>query len=365
MIGMKPTLIAVLLAGAMLLGLSLLLDRTQSRATGFVQRVLAGLHRLVSDETGALTLVEAAKLSQDDLQRGVIETFILESAVLDRIPLLDIEGNAYAYNEEATLPGVEFRAVNAAYAESTGTVNQKTEKLVILGGDADVDTFIVQTRGNLNDQRATQTRMKVKAATIKFQDAFINGDVAVDANSFDGLKKRLTGAQVIDAAANGLPVLGADDAARHAFLDKLDEAIAAVQGRPDALYMNAAIRSKIRSSARRLGKWDTSRDEFGRKVDTYDDIPLLDIGKKADGTEIIPQTETQGASGVASSIYVVRFGEDESDQAVSGLTNGGVQTKDLGEVSDKPVFRTRIEFFCGLGVFGGRAASRLRGVLNS
>ena len=34
----------------------------------------------------ALTLVEAAKLSQDDLQRGVIETFILESSVLDRCP---------------------------------------------------------------------------------------------------------------------------------------------------------------------------------------------------------------------------------------------------------------------------------------
>src|SRR5688572_17999449 len=176
----------------------------------------------------ALTLAQAALLSQNDLQRGVLETFVIEGAVLDRIPMLEIEGNAYAYNEEATLPGVEFRAVNAAYAESTGTVNQKTEALVILGGDADVDTFIVQTRGNLNDQRATQTRMKVKSATYKYQDAFINGDVAVDANSFDGLKKRLTGAQIIDAATNGLPILGADDNARHAFLDKLDEAIAAV-----------------------------------------------------------------------------------------------------------------------------------------
>ena len=59
----------------------------------------------------ALTLVEAAKLSQDALQRGVIETFVQESVILDRIPMLSIEGNAYAYNEEGTLPGVEFRAV--------------------------------------------------------------------------------------------------------------------------------------------------------------------------------------------------------------------------------------------------------------
>jgi hypothetical protein len=316
----------------------------------------------------AQTLVEAAKLSQNDLQRGVIETFILESTVLDRIPLVEIMGNAYAYNEEATLPGVEFRAVNAAYSESTGTINQKTESLVILGGDADVDSFIVQTRGNLNDQRAVQTRMKVKAATIKYQDAFINGDTAVDANSFDGLKKRLTGGQLVTAGTNGLAVLGADDAARHAFLDKVDELIAAATfgGRgPDALYMNSLIKAKLRSSARRLTIYDQTRDDFGRSIDLYNGIPLLDIGTKADGTNIIPQTEVMGSSSVASSIYAVRFGQDESDASVSGLTNGGVQVRDLGEIDAKPVYRTRIEFFCGLGVFGGKAAARLQGVLNS
>jgi hypothetical protein len=79
-------------------------------------------------------------------------------------------------------------------------VNQKSEGLTILGGDSDVDTFIQKTRSNVNDQRAVQDQLKVKAAAYKFQDAFINGDVAVDANSFDGLKKRLTGAQVIAPA---------------------------------------------------------------------------------------------------------------------------------------------------------------------
>lgn len=310
----------------------------------------------------ALTLAESAKLSENDLQRGVVETFVQESAVLDRLPLLPIEGNAYAYNEEATLPGVEFRAVNAAYSESTGTINQKSESLVILGGDADVDTFIVQTRGNLNNQRAIQTRAKVKAASYKFQDAFINGDTAVDANSFDGLKKRLTGSQVLDAAVNGLgPVAGGHD-----FFDALDALVAAVAGGADALYMNAGIRAKIMSSARRLGGADYMNEALtNKRVPTYNGIPLLDIGNKADGTAIIPQTETQGASAVASSIYAVKFGRGEADQAISGLTNGGVQTKDLGELQSKPVYRTRIEFFCGLGVFGGKAGARLRGVLSA
>jgi hypothetical protein len=312
----------------------------------------------------AMTLVEAAKYTQNDLQRGVLETFVIESPVLDRIPFMEISGNAFAYNQEATLPGVEFRAVNAAYTESTGTINQATESLVILGGDADVDTFLVATRGNLNDLRAEQTALKVKAAAYKFQDSFINGDTGVDANSFDGLKKRLTGAQVIAAATNGLPVVGADDTARHTFFDALDALIAAVPG-AQALYMNSLIRAKIRSSARRLTIYDQTIDAFGRVIQTYNGIPMLDIGTKADGSLIIPQTETQGSSSVASSIYAVRFGNSEGDQAVTGLTNGGVKVRDLGEQQAKPVFRTRIEFFCGMGIFGGKAAARLTGVLNS
>ena len=311
----------------------------------------------------ALTLAQAADYSENDLQRGVIETFVQESRVLDRIPLLTINGNAYAYNEEATLPGVEFRAVNSAYAESTGTINQRTESLVILGGDADVDTFLVATRGNLNDLRAEQTRMKVKAASFKFQDAFINGDVAVDANSFDGLKKRLIGDQVIAAGANGLPIVGSSDDDRHAFFDAMDQAIAAVRGGVDVIYGNATVLARIRSAARRLTIWDQKTDSFGRTIGMYNGIPLVDIGNKADGTPIIPQTETQGTASDASSLYFVRFGQDESDGGVTGLTNGGVQVKDLGEIDAKPVYRTRIEFFCGLAVFGGTAASRLTGVL--
>lgn len=314
----------------------------------------------------AVTLAQSAILSRDNLQRGVIETFILESMVLDRISLLEIEGNAYAYNLEATLPGVEFRAVNAAYAESTGTFNQLTEKLVILGGDADVDRFIQQTRSDINDQRAIQTRMKVKAATYKFQDTFINGDVLVDANSFDGLKKRLTGAQVIPAATNGLPVLGADDNAKWAFFDKVDEMIAAVGAPgPDAIYGNAAILSKFKSAARRLTVFDQRTDDFGKRIASYNGIPLLDIGTKADGTQIITNTETQGTSGLASSLYAVKFGQDEGDGGVTGLTNGGIQVDDLGQIDAKPVLRTRLEFYCGLAVFSGKAAARLTGVLNA
>lgn len=317
----------------------------------------------------AVTLAQAALLSQNDLQRGVIETFVQESPVLDRLPLMSIEGNAYAYNKEASLPGVAFRSVNEAYTESTGTVVQATESLVILGGDADVDRFIVQTRGDLNDQRAVQTRLKVKAASYKYQDTFFNGDVTVDTKSFDGLKKRLTGGQVIDAGTNGAPVLGNGASDAQTFFDLLDALVAQVpgiDGTNGAIYANASVIGKIRSAGRRLGGVDLVKEDMtGKRVVTWNGIPVLNPGNNLAGSPILTQTETQGSSSLASSVYAVRFGEDETDQGVTGLTNGGIQVDDLGQLQEKPAYRTRIEFYCGLATFGGQAAARLRGVLAS
>ncbi len=309
----------------------------------------------------AVTLAQAALASQNELQRGVIETFVQESPLLDRIPLLEIEGNAYAYNVEATLPGVAFRSVNEAYVESTGTINPRTETLSILGGDADVDRFIVRTRSNLNDQRAIQVRMKVKANAVKYHDAFVNGDVAVDAKSFDGLRKRLTGTQVLDAGVNGLgPVAGGHD-----FFDRLDALMAAVPGGPDVLYANRAVRAKILSAGRRIGGADLLADDIGgRRTAMWNGVPIYDLGQNPAGGDVLALNETQGTATTASSIYAVKFGEAEGDQAVTGLTNGGVQVYDLGELQEKPAYRTRLEFYCGLAVFGNGAA-RLRGVLNA
>jgi hypothetical protein len=230
-----------------------------------------------------------------------------------------------------------------------------------------VDRFIVQTRGNLNNQRAAQTALKVKAASYKFQDHFFNGDVTVDTKGFDGLKKRLTGGQVIAAATNGLAVSGSQAIAM-AFLDQFDQLLAAVPGinsTNGAIYANSAILPRLRSAQRWAGGFDSVREDItGKRVLTYNGIPILDPGDNLAGARILPQTETQGtAVGTVSSVYAVRFGSSEADRAVTGLTNGGVMVDDLGLLQSQPVYRTRIEFYCGLAVFGGKAAARLTGVL--
>lgn len=317
----------------------------------------------------ALTLEESAKLSNEQLARGVMETFVQESPILDRIPFMEIQGNAYTYTSENTLPGVAFRAVNEAYPESTGTVKQTTERLFILGGDADVDRFIQQTRSNLNDQRAEQTTMKVKALSYEYQNTFFNGDTDTNVKGFNGLKKRLTGKQVLDADTNGLPVLGETNKDIHKFFDKLDELCAAVDGlngSNGALYTNAAIIAKIRSAARHVSADVFVQDDVaGKRSVMWNGIPVLDAGSTPAGKAVLGLDETQGSASNTASIYAVRFAQGEGDTGVIGLTNGGVTVQDLGQLQEKAAYRTRIEFYTGLALFGAKGAARLKGVLNA
>ncbi|KTS84475.1 hypothetical protein NS115_03880 [Paenibacillus jamilae] len=298
----------------------------------------------------ALTLVEAAKLSKDTLQKGVIELFARNSAVLEMLPFMDIEGNAYKYNQEAVLPGVGFRGVNEAFTESTGIVNQYSEGLIIAGGDMDVDRFIVQTRGDVNNQRAIQTQMKTKALSLTWTKHFFNGDVAVDAKGFDGLKKRIGPAQTIVAGENGGKLT----------LTMLDELIDAVEGQPDVIYVSKTMRREIKNLLQSHNAYqETIFDAFGKPVMSYGGIQIRVIETDAQGNEILGFDETQGTDTKTASIYAVKFGPE---QYVSGLQNGGISVRDLGELNEKPVFRTRVEWYNGLAVFHPRAAARLKGI---
>src|SRR3954471_22676959 len=162
-----------------------------------------------------LTIADAARLSQDMLVRGVTETVIEESAVLRYLPFVSVVGNSLRYNQEATTGDVDFYAVGATWAESAMTVAEKTAKLAILGGDADVDAFLQQTYADPNDLRALVVAAKAKALAHSFSGAFFTGDTAVDADSFDGVKKLSAGARTMNKGANGATLA----------LDHLDELI--------------------------------------------------------------------------------------------------------------------------------------------
>lgn len=302
----------------------------------------------------ALTLVEAAKINSGDVVRSaIIEMFARESDILQVLPFEDISGNALKYNRESSLPGIAFRGVNEAFSESTGVLNPITEALVIAGGDLDVDRFIVKTQGA--GVRATHEQMKVKALAAGYTAKFIKGDSATNPREFDGLQGRLIGAQVISAGstANGAALS----------LSALDALIDAVDS-PTHLIMSKAVRRLITQAARNptvSGYITYTLDAFGRRVANYGGLPILVAYGNNGGDDILPFNEA-AASGTATatSVYCVSLG----DGRLTGIQNGTMDVRDLGELQAAPVWRTRVEWFTGLAMYHGRAAARLRNIGN-
>ena len=305
----------------------------------------------------SLTLLEAAKLAQTPLERGVIEVFPRESQVLLRLPFLTVSSDSYKYNLEEALPGIAFRGIGESYTESTGTVNPQTETLAIMGGFSDVDRALVKTQGNLNNIRAIHDGLKAKAAALKFTSKFFKGDSETDPKEFDGLEKRLTGNQLLD--------MGSSSGGDTLTLAKLDELIDAVQGGPDVLFMNKTLRRKVSALVRAAGQAiETVSDAFGRQLTAYAGVPIGVIENDETDTAILGFTEAApgGGASVCSSIYAVKFGVKEY---VGGLQCGTMDVIDMGLYSGGVVYRTLIEHIVGLAIWGPKSAARLRGISNS
>ena len=136
------------------------------------------------------TLTEYAKLSNDILLQGVIETIVKDSPILQTMPFIEIVGNALTYNRESTLPTAEWHAPNDDWTTSPAvTFTQLTATLKILGQNADVDNYVKSTRNNVQDIEAAIIELTAKAVRHEFERAFIYGDSTVDANQFDGIRK--------------------------------------------------------------------------------------------------------------------------------------------------------------------------------
>lgn len=303
----------------------------------------------------AMTILEATKLNAGEIKRNaIIEMFAEQSDILRVMPFDDVPGGSLAYNVEGKLPSVGFRGYNEAYNESVGVINPEVEVLKIAGGDLDVDKAIIKTRGAA--VRSTHEAMKVKALALHINAKLINGDSETNPREFDGLRKRLTGAQLVTSTTGGSN--GALS------LEQLDKAIDAVDGATHIL-LSKEMRRKLVKAARNTsvgGEITYTVDEFGRQVTNYNGLPFLIADYDDEGDKIIDFTEAGPSGGsTAQSMYVLSFGGER----IVGLQNGTMEVTDLGEIDTKPVLRTRVEWLVGLACMHGRAAARIWGVTNA
>jgi len=303
----------------------------------------------------ALTLAEASKLSNDMLLEGVVETIVKDSPVLQKLPFIEIVGDGLTYNQEKTLPTIDFYDVGDTWAESTPTFDQKTAHLKIMGGDADVDNFLKTTRSNIQDLEAAVVELKAKALRDKFQETLVYGDATANPKQFDGLRK------LIDTESAGDQLIAAGASGATLTLSMLDELIDAVKGgKPDILLMSRRSRRKINALVRASGgMMETDRDNWGNFVQFWDGIAVGVNDWILDTHVLSGSVETATTGGSCSTIYALQMGEG----ALCGLTAPGQLTVEpIGSLETKDASRTRIKWYVSLALFSSIKAAALIGV---
>ena len=354
----------------------------------------------------SISLDEASKLSTDILLKGIIETIIKDSPILQELPFIQIVGNSLKYNREKTLPTVGWYApVTGTWTQSEPAFEQCSASLCVLGGDADVDNFLKATRSNIQDLEAAVIELKAKALRNEFENTFLNGDSDVDANQPDGLYKTMKGTAWEATIAYSLgdivvPTAGMENGFRYECttagtsgsseptwkttegetnsdgtvvwtcrlgnhlgsgtngatltLAKIDQLIDLVRGgKPDMLLMSRRSRRKIVALARAAGtNLLIGEGKLGEMVDYYNGIPVA-------VSDWVKDNYTVGTSSDCSAIFAFQMGEG----AVCGLTSPEmIQVERLGSLETKDASRTRVKWYVSLANFSIVKCAMLTGL---
>lgn len=276
-----------------------------------------------------VTLAEARKNVQDDLQMGVYDEFAKSSFIMNNITFDDVVSPTgggttmtYGYTRLKTQPTADFREVNSEYTPQEVTKERHNVDLKIFGGTFQIDR-VIAGMGGIVSEVELQMKQKIKAASALFNDTVINGDSATNSKAFDGLDKAVTGSstEFVPTAAIDLSDSAAVDANWKTFLDLLDEFLMGLNGTPSMIAGNTKLIAKIKAIARRAGQYQITQNGFGQQVESYAGIPLVDLGAKAGTNDPVSKINGQGET----SLYAVRFGMD-GFHAVAPTGNALIKT---------------------------------------
>lgn len=324
----------------------------------------------------AITLAEAKVGMADKVDQQVVDEFRRSSLLLDRLvfdnaisPGTGGSTLTYGYVQLKTPSTAAVRAINAEYTAGEAKREEKTAKAVIMGGSFEIDRVIQNTSGAV-DELAFQAQQKIKATSNYFHNLVINGTSASSgagyvANTFDGLRKMLNGTSNELSTDIDLSDASKLDSNSNAFIDQLDALVHAVDGDVTMLLMNADMLLKVRAAARRAGYYDRTKDDFGRVVEMFGGIPLMDCGKYYNGSASVDvigtSTPTSNAAGT-SSIYAVSIGLD-GFHGISPTGTGVISSYMPNMTSPGAVKKGEVELVAGVVLKNTLKAAALNGIV--
>jgi len=315
----------------------------------------------------ALTLVEAAKLSNDILQAGVIELIVKDDEILQRLQFKDIKGNGLTYNVETTMSGADFYQVGEVWVESTSTVTSATAVTTILGGDADVDNFLKATRSDVNDLMKEQIDAKTKAIKKAFMDTFFYGYVTTETKKFDGLHYLLRSEtyNTVAVGTSGVP-------AALSLTEDLEKAIDMVKnGKPDLIVMSKQMKRNINKYLLGQGGVTMGETQGGMLAKLFN-IPIAISDYISDDESCTKDYGTgyghDYALGTglatdenATSIFILQF----APQACCGVQSLPITVEKEIVLETKDALRRRIKWYPSVMVQSIISCSKVTGISNA
>lgn len=322
-----------------------------------------------------ITLEEAKVGMADHVDQNVIDTFQRSSLLLDKLtfdnaisPGTGGSTLTYGYTQLKTPATAGVRAINAEYSANEAKRVEKTTNAVIMGGSFQVDRVLQNTSGAV-DELAFQLEQKIKAVANEFHYLVINGKSAGTAGAgkpdgtFDGLAKMLAGTS--NEIASEVDVSTADLMTKNAqaFLDEVDYLLSQVDG-PNMLMMNGKMLTKFRGIARRAGYYERTKDDAGRYIETYNGVPIVDLGKYYNGTASVDAVADTAATASAlgkSDIYAVSLGLD-GFHGISPTGTGVVQSYMPDMAQPGAVKTGEVELVAGVVLKNTLKAGVLKGI---
>ena len=313
----------------------------------------------------AITLEEAKKNVQDDLQMGVIDEFQKSNWILEHIPFDDAVsptgGGAtpsYSYTRLKTQPTAAFREINKEYTPAEVTKERHTVEIKVFGGSYEIDRVIANMGGIISEVEMQQSQ-KIKAAQALFNDTFINGDSGTDSKAFDGLEKALAGSST-EYNKDGMIDLSTSELITQNyqyFLDMLDEFLGGLDGTPSCIMGNTKLIAKLRACARRASMYQVTKDNWGNQVESYGGIPFVDMKAKPGTNDDVVKTGVDGKT----SLYVARLAMDGL-HAVSFAGVAPVQTWLPDFNTAGAVKKGEVEMNAALALKASKAAGVFRNI---
>lgn len=312
-----------------------------------------------------VTLEEVKKNVLDDLQMGVIDefqksNFLLNAMTFDNVtsPVGGGSAMVYSYARLKTQPKAAFRKVNTEYVPHEVEKEIITNTMGIFGGSYQIDRVIAD-KGGIIKEIALQSSQKIKAASALFNDTVINGDLATDPDSFQGLNAALTGSStdIVLASQIDLSSSAKIDTNWQEFQDVLDEWLAVLDDRPSAILCNQKTALRIQACGRRAGLYQQTVDMWGRPIHMYNGIPIVDLGAKSGTNDPIIDVNSDGTS----DLYAVRFGLD-GFHGICTLEGMPIKTWLPDYTTSGAVKTGEVEMIAGTALKRTKAAAKLSGI---